>query len=299
MPLVLAYFCLGLGMAMAGNYIALSKLLIVVFPPLLLAWLRFACAAAMMATWLRPPPDEPPLNAQAKLLLFGQSFLGNFLFTICVIYGIALSNAVSAGIILAAIPAAVALLSWLFLHERMQLRLLLAIACAVGGIALLNLSANGDAADGSSLWLGRALLLGAVFCEATYVVIGKKLSSALSPKRISALINLWGLALSTPAGLYLLRDFDLQQVPLSGWLLLLYYSAAASVISVWLWLQGLRAVPAAHSGVFTVMLPIGSVLTGVLLLGETLALGQILALTLALLGIVLVTTNIVPRDASN
>ena len=215
------------------------------------------------------------------------------------IYGIALSNAVSAGIILAAIPAAVALLSWVFLREQMQLRLLLAIACAVGGIALLNLSANGDAADGSSLWLGRALLLGAVFCEATYVVIGKKLSSALSPKRISALINLWGLALSTPAGLYLLLDFDLQQVPLSGWLLLLYYSAAASMISVWLWLQGLRAVPAAHSGVFTVMLPMGSVLTGVLLLGETLALGQILALTLALLGIVLVTTNISPRDASN
>ena len=46
--------------------------------------------------------------------------------------------------------------------------------------------------------LAGLLLLGAVTCEALYVVIGKQLTGNVSPKRISALINLWGLLLVTP-----------------------------------------------------------------------------------------------------
>jgi drug/metabolite transporter (DMT)-like permease len=49
-------------------------------------------------------------------------------------------------------------------------------------------------------WLGNLLVFGAVICEAAYAVIGKKLTGALGPKRITALINLWGFALVTPFG---------------------------------------------------------------------------------------------------
>ena len=51
---------------------------------------------------------------------------------------------------------------------------------------------------GSSTWLGNLLLLAAVLYEAAYAVIGKKLVDVLSPKQITALINLWGFALMTP-----------------------------------------------------------------------------------------------------
>ena len=48
--------------------------------------------------------------------------------------------------------------------------------------------------------LGNLLVFGAVLCEAFYAVIGKKLTGKLSATRISALINLWGLALVAPLG---------------------------------------------------------------------------------------------------
>jgi hypothetical protein len=35
-----------------------------------------------------------------------------------------------------------------------------------------------------------------------------KLTAALPPKRITAIINLWGLALSTPMGIYMALQFD-------------------------------------------------------------------------------------------
>ncbi len=138
-------------------------------------------------------------------------------------------------------------------------------------------------------WLGQWLLVAAVLCEAAYAVIGKRLTAVLSPKRISAIINLWGFVLSTPMGLYVAWQFDFAAVSLPMWGLLLFYALAACVWTVWLWMTGLRAVPAAQAGIFTVLLPISAALVGVLVLGEHISALQWLALGIALLGVVVAT----------
>ena len=135
-----AYLCLALSMTLVGSYVALSKPLAAVLPVFLLAWMRFGIGTVAMLHWLRKPADEPPLTVQTKRLLFLESFLGNFLFTVCMIYGVSLTNAVSAGVTLAAIPAAVAVMGWIFLRERVAPRTWAAVACAVVGIALFSLS---------------------------------------------------------------------------------------------------------------------------------------------------------------
>ena len=206
-----------------------------------------------------------------------------------------LTSAVAAGVIMASIPAAVAVMSWLFLREHVSLRVWAAVACAVGGISLLSLSAHLTAgpAEGSAArpapWLGHLLLVAAVLCEAAYAVIGKKLTGVLGPKRITALINLWGFALVTPLGWWVARDFNFAAVAPSAWGLLLFYSLAASIWSVWLWMTGLRQVPAHQAGVFTVLLPISATLVGVLVLGETLGAAQLAAFALAIAGVALAT----------
>ena len=131
--------------------------------------------------------------------------------------------------------------------------------------------------------------MAAVLCEAAYAVIGKKLTTALNPKRISALINAWGFALMTPLGIYVAWQFDFHNVSMSNWLLLVFYALAASVWSVWLWMTGLRVIPASAAGVYTVFLPIAAALVGVFVLGENLNTIQIFGFGLALLGVVLAT----------
>lgn len=286
-------------MSLVGSYVALSKPLAAVLPVLLLAWMRFGIGGIAMLHWLKKPANEPPLTPQTKRLLFLDSFLGNFLFTICMIYGVSLTDAVSAGVTMAAIPAAVALMGWAFLGERVAPRTWMAVLCAVVGIALFSLSKPEHAAHmepalgakntANHAWWGQILLLGAVVCEAAYTVIGKKLTGSLGPKRITSLINLWGLALSTPFGLWLAWGFDFGSVGAGTWLLLLFYAMAACVWSVWLWMTGLKHVPAAQAGIFTVLLPISAALVGVLVLGERLAGIQLLAFGLALAGVVLAT----------
>lgn len=288
-----AYACLALSMSLVGSYVALSKPLAAAIPVFLLAWLRFGIGGLAMLHWLRKPAGEAPLAPRTRKLLFLESFLGNFLFSICMLFGVSLTSAVSAGVIMAAIPAVVAILSWLFLREPISGRIWTAIACAAAGIALLAFAkpAHGDgaAAPHELAWLGNLLVFAAVVCEASYAVIGKALTGVLGPKRITSLINLWGFALVTPFGLYMALRFDFAAVPGGMWVLLLFYSLAASVWTVWLWMTGLKVVPAAQAGVFTVMLPVSAAAVGVLWLGEDLSGLQLAAFVAALLGVILAT----------
>jgi drug/metabolite transporter (DMT)-like permease len=283
----LAYLSLAASMALVGSYVGLSKVLVLVFPVFLLAWLRFGIAAVAMAGWVKRSATEQPLSRHDRWLLFFESFFGNFLFSVCMLFGVSMSSALSAGVIMAGIPAAVALMSRVFLKERIARRVMLGIACAVAGIALVSFTKNGTTKTSSLL--GNLLLVGAVLCEASYVVMGKKLTGRVGPKRISALINLWGLALVTPLGLWQALRFDFAAVATASWWLLLFYSIAASMVTVWLWMTGLKHVPASSAGIFTVLLPVSAAAVGVLLLGEHFSAAQAAAFALALAGVVLAT----------
>ena len=294
-----AYGFLALSMSLVGSYVALSKPLVAALSVSLLAWLRFGIGGLAMLHWFKRPVGEAPMTGATQRLLFLESFLGNFLFSICMLYGVSMTSAVSAGVIMASIPAVVAIMSWVFLKERIGARVWAAVACGALGIGLLVLSKNEPSTHISrgpeahsgpySALLGNALIFAAVLCEAAYAVIGKQLTHALSPKRISAFINLWGFILMTPLGLYAALHFDFASVTAPSWLLLVFYGLAASVWSVWLWMTGLKIVPASRAGVFTVMLPISAGLVGVLLLGEPFGPLQLVAFALALLGVVLAT----------
>jgi drug/metabolite transporter (DMT)-like permease len=130
------------------------------------------------------------------------------------LYGVLLTSALAAGVVMAAIPAAVALLSRLFLGERItaargrwhRLRGGRHRAAGAGP------QAAGRQRRGRRGALGLRAAAGAVLCEASYVVIGKRLTGNVSPRRISALINLWGLALVTPFGLWQALRFDFAAV---------------------------------------------------------------------------------------
>ena len=293
---IIPYFFLALSMSLVGSYVALSKMLVAVLGVFLLAWLRFGIGGLAILHWLKPAPDEPPLNQASKRLLFLESFLGNFLFSIAMLWGVSMTSAVSAGVIMATIPAVVALLSWVFLKEKITLRVGLSVVLGAMGIMLSVLSSLSNSKHDMQItsalegnMLGNILVCIAVLCEASYAVIGKKLTGALSPKRITALINLWGFVLMTPLGLYAAWHFDFGAVTPSTWLLLLFYALAASVWTVWLWMTGLQSVPASRAGVFTVMLPISAAAVGVLILGEPFGTLQAIAFVIALAGVVLVT----------
>jgi drug/metabolite transporter (DMT)-like permease len=291
LPRALAFALLAGSMTLVGTYVALSKPLTAAMPVFVLAFLRFAIAALAMLPWTLPARGEPPLTRTEHRLFFVMSFFGNFLFSLAMLTGVSLTSATAAGVIMATLPAVVALLSWGVLRERLSRRVLIAVGLAVLGIALLQLARPADDATRGATLLGNLLMLGAVACEAIYVIVAKRLAATRAPLRVSALVNLWGLALIAPFGLWQLVRFDLAGITPGLWALLVFYALAASLFAVWMWVAGLKHVPASQAGVFTVALPLAATAVGTLLLGESFTALHALALLLASAGVVLIATD--------
>ena len=286
-----AYLYLIAGMSVVGAYVGFSKAIVETVPVFLLATIRFGIAVIALLPWTFPRGGWSIAWPQRGTLV-ALSFFGNFLFSICMLSGVARTSATAAGLIMSMLPAAVALFSLLALSERIDRRTAISVALAVVGVSALTVVRTGESAStgsGTAL-VGNLFMVGAVCCEAIYVVLGKRLTTAnVGAMQITSWINLVGFALMLPLGVWQAIDFDFARITPALWTMIVLYALGASVISVWLWLTGLRHVPASRAGVFTTALPIVSALVGVAFLGERLTIVHGIAFACAVAGILLVT----------
>ena len=258
-------------MALVGSYVGLSKLLVLVFPVFLLAWLRFGIAAVAMAHWVRRAPGEAPLSRARP----PAAVLGIVLRQLPVLD----LHAVRRGADLGAgrrrdhgraCPAVVALLSWALAARAHHARAWRPASPARWPASRWCRSpgtADGRRRAGSLL--GNLLLLGAVICEAIYVVIGKKLTGqrlAQAHQRADQPVGPGAGHAASALWQALSFDFGACRRRLLG---------AAGVLFARRQ-HGHRVavddraahVPASSAGVFTVMLPVSAAAVGVLFLGE-------------------------------
>ena len=85
------------------------------------------------------------------------------------------------------------------------------------------------------------------------------------------------------------RALDWRAVPAAIWGWTLFYALSASVLSFLLWYRGISRVPASTAGLFTGLMPVGSALVGVSLLGERFGAGHALGMALVLTALLLAT----------
>ena len=292
-------FALALAMTFVGANVGIGKTMVAVMPVAAFALWRFVIAIVALAPRYRPSAMRRVTRPQWRNL-FVQTFFGTFLFTLLMLSGVRMTTATAAGVITATLPACVALLSWGVLRERPSRRTLVSIGLAIAGVALLNLS-RGDThgasvpAGAGNAWLGNVLVLGAVVCEAIYVIVSKRLAAELSAIDICAYTHLIGGAMMLPFGVAGLMAVNYAALTPGHWALIVWYGLAASVFSFFLWMRGIRHVSAQLAGVFTAMVPVAATAYGVIFLGERLAAAQGAALALTVAGIVLAA---LPRAGS-
>lgn len=280
-----AYACLALSMLLVGGNIAIGKLVLADVPVYLFAALRFLIASLVMLPGIFRPRVRAGLDRKACAGLFLQAFFGCFLFSLCMLHGVLLTSATSAGIITSATPSVIALLAWLCLKEQISVRQLLAIVLAVTGIASLNLL--GHSSTASSDLIGNLLVLGAVLAEALFAVFSRRLSLSVRPWAMAFGVNLSGLLLFLPLALPEALAFDWFAPSTATWGWVLFYALSASVLSFLLWYRGISQVSANVAGLFTGLMPVSSALVGVLLLGEQFSVGHALGMCLVLAALLL------------
>ncbi|MDB5369113.1 MAG: putative rane protein [Roseomonas sp.] len=281
-----AYAQLASSMALVGANVAVAKLLANALPIALIVVLR--CLLACIVLWplarLREGRARPSPAALRNLAM--QAALGTLLYNAALLTGLRYTTALEAGLVLATLPAVIALGSALWLRERLPARQWAAAALAAGGMGAITL-ARSDAAAGGSL-AGNALIFLAVCGEAAYVLLAKRLSGRVPVVTASLWMQVFSAAMMLPFCLPALGAVAALADPgLAG--LLVFHSLTASVLCLLLWYAGLLKAPAGVAGVFTAFLPATAAILAVLLLGEHLSLFHLAGLALMLSSILMAT----------
>ncbi len=273
-------------MMIVGSSIVVGKLMVAQIPVFLASGLRFAIASVILIIILLLVEGKfPKLTIKDVGIICLQSFTGVFLFSICLLYGVQFTTATESGIITSLTLIVIAVLSLFILKEKLTKRIVLSIALAVVGIAVINLI-NGDGeARGYFPLLGNVLIMLAVIGEALFTILGKLLSHKVSPLAISTFVTVIGFLLFLPLAIFEAVTFDFRQPGLLDWGYVLYFAVFVTVVAFYLWYSGVSKVSGSVSGVFTGVLPVSTILLSYVVLDEQLTWAHVIGVAFVLVGI--------------
>ncbi len=165
-------------------------------------------------------------------------------------------------------PLMVALLSRLFLKERLTRVMLLAMAAGIIGTGFLVVRPNGGVARFTGDFaFGALLALAASLAYAVVAVLSKRLLQEMTPLAIVGLSFPLGAGLISPVAFFASSTPPGTTVQ---WALLLYLGMIPTALAYILYILGLRTTSATVSSIVTLLEPLTATTLGLLLFGERL-----------------------------
>jgi len=197
------------------------------------------------------------------------------------------TTAGNAALLLSSMPGWTALLSRVFLHERLSSLTWLGLSIAFCGTAAVVMGGHGI--DLSSRYLaGNLWMLTAALCWATATVASGRLLQQISPLKLTFFSSL----LTSPMQLALVSPRLPEQFPLliSGQVLaaLLYSGIFSTGLAYVTWHYGVRQLGASHASVFQNVVTLVAVGGGWMFLGESLVSTQLAGGLLIVAGLLLI-----------
>ncbi|MEO8909727.1 MAG: DMT family transporter [Gemmatimonadaceae bacterium] len=221
------------------------------------------------------------------LLLLG--VLGNGLYQLFFVHGVARTRAGDAALIIAAAPAFIALIARMRGMERVKALTLVGIALSMVGVTLVIIG-SAASSSGQSTLLGSALVFFGVLCWSVYTIGLQPYATRVDIIQLSAVTMVGGavplLMASTPA---LIRT-DWSAIGTGGWLALFYSSILSMGVAYFFWYRGLRVLGPTRTAVYANLQPIVALLVAWPLLKETPTIFQAVGAATIIAGVFLTRT---------
>lgn len=235
-------------------------------PPPAFAGLRFAGAAVLLWLVLLWREGWPALPRGVMWKLTWVGIVGNTLYQLGFTYGLRITTAANASLLIATTPALVAFFGALLGIERLRRHTILGIALAFAGVALV--VAAGQLHFTAESRLGDLLLFGCAVCWTIYTLGVRTLAQGLSPLAITTWTTITGAPALLLFGLPDLLRLDWAGVAVSAWASLGYATAIALVVAYVLWNNSVRVAGSNRTAIYGCAIPVGAALFAWPLLGE-------------------------------
>lgn len=245
-----------LGMALLwGINFSVAKIGTRVLDPLAFTGVRVALAALCLVGIAVSLRESWP-RRRDLVALAGIGLLGNGIYQVFFIEGIARTRAGTAALVLAAGPAFVALIGRMRGVERINTRGWLGIALQMGGmVCVVAGSAAGVTGAGDTL-IGNTLILVGGLCWAFFTVLLKPYTTRVHALHLAAITMSAGALFLLTAGSPAIARADWSAVPPSGWFAILYSGVGALVIAYLLWYRGLKVLGPTRTAMYINLQPL-------------------------------------------
>jgi drug/metabolite transporter (DMT)-like permease len=287
---------LGVPVVWGLNY-AVIKGALLDFDPLAFNAIRFTLAT--LTIWLLfrrlGAPVRIPRQRFSSLILLG--LLGNAVYQVLFIEGIARTTASNASLIMAAVPVAVAVLGTVLTGDRLRISGWAGVVVAGCGIVLLLTAREGGGYVRGNL-VGDALMLAAAASWALYTVLGATIMARTPSLGATLATFLGGTPVLVLVALPSLVRQDWKAVGVAGWAGVVFSGVVAIGLAYLAWNTGLAAIGGARTAVYSNLTPVIAATVAWLTLGERWGAGQFLGAAAVLAGITLTRRGIHhPGDA--
>jgi drug/metabolite transporter (DMT)-like permease len=249
-----------------GLNFSVTKGAFATFPPLAFTAVRFAIASVVLVLLVRRLEGKAalPKGALGRLIVLG--VVGNTFYQIAFISGLARTSASNSALILAAMPPVTAVAAAALGVDPVRPRILVGVAIASIGVALVILAEGAGLAGGGLA--GDLLSLAAVGCWAVYTIGLRRVPPEVTPLRVTSITTVAGLpGLVIAGGDELLRT-NWRGVGASGWAALAYATVFSLLLAYWLWNRSVAAVGPSRTVIYMCLTPVVAVAGAAVLLHE-------------------------------
>lgn len=267
------------------NY-AVIKAALVELQPLAFNAVRFALATLTLALLVRGRGPTPRISRPDLVRLALLGVLGNTVYQMIFILGIARTTAANASLIMASCPVMVAVLGTALGRDRLPAAAWAGVGLAVGGLALLLASGRGSGLASGRL-TGDLLILAAGVTWSVYTVLASGVMARVPALAATLVTFLSGTPVLVAVAVPSLLAQNWGAVGARGWFGAAFSGVFALGISYVLWNAGLAALGGARTAVYQNFTPVVAAAFAWLTLGERWTAGQFAGAAAVLTGIAL------------
>lgn len=267
-------------MTLWGSTFVVTKAAIAELPPLTLAFARVAIGALVLLPFALLRYRRSATSGLPWRALIVLGILGVALYYTAFNLSMQYTTATQGALVQSCIPAMTALIAVLWFGERASRTRIAGITLSVIGVLIVLSGAAGrpdqpdHSAEVTTTLLGNLLMFSTVVAWGLYTSLAKRVA-AFDPVVTTTCITGIGALLLLPAALFELAGRELPQLSINAWLSVAYLGALASGLAYMLYNNALRHMDASEVGVYTNLIPVVGVITGLVVLRDPLSLQAI------------------------
>jgi len=266
-----------------GSFVGM-RIVLRSLPPMAVMWCRMILALLVLLPFSGKIIPKNYRRGDWKLLL------PTVLFQPCLYFllesnALLLTTSTQAGVISASVPVLVAVGAWFFFSESINRITIAGLVLSVAGVVYLTLSQSSSASAVNPVAGNIMEFMAMVFAAANMLLI-KKLSGRYNPWVLTAMQVAAGVIFFIPGFFQLLEaDSSIWNLTIIG--ILLYLGVFVSLGAFGLYNWAISRINASTASSFINLVPVTAIITGSLLLGETLNMSQSAAALVVIAGVLL------------